>query len=99
MNALGGRGNIDEIDSCVTRLRLKVESNEAVDDGELEKLVCEAVSNRSNENLYWHMDEQFIAQTNSIHQQSMILEPGKHVLTVMDGDANSKSVVFEILSK
>ena len=38
MNALGGRGNIDEIDSCVTRLRLKVESNEAVDDGELEKL-------------------------------------------------------------
>ena len=48
-------------------------------------------------NLY--IDGQFVSETNSIHQQSLILEPGQHVLTVMDGNANSKSVAFQILGR
>lgn len=68
-------------------------------DGNTGKLVCEAVSGHSNEVLYWHIDEQYISATSSIHQQSIFLEPGTHVLTVMDGNANARSVAFEVLSK
>lgn len=68
-------------------------------DGSTGKLVCEAVSGHSNEVLYWHIDEQYISATSTIHQQSLFLEPGMHLLTVMDANANARSVAFEVLSK
>ncbi len=68
-------------------------------DGRTGKLVCEAVGSRTNEILYWHIDEQFLAETDAIHQQSVFLESGKHTLTIIDQHGNSRSVGFEVMEK
>jgi PTS system D-glucosamine-specific IIC component len=38
MDALGGKGNLKTVDSCITRLRVEVENTEVINDGELKKL-------------------------------------------------------------
>jgi len=68
-------------------------------DGCMGKLVCEAVAAHTNEILYWHVDEQFLAQTNSIHQQTIYLEAGKHTLTIVNDHSGERRVEFEVMER
>ena len=48
--------------------------------------------------LYWHLDDQFVGQTRSgEHDLLLHPEPGQHLLTAMDANGASRSVVFTVL--
>lgn len=49
--------------------------------------------------LYWHVDDEFMGTTKSIHQISFNPSPGKHRLTVVDNQGQSLSRVFEVVDK
>ena len=51
LEALGGRENLEEIDNCVTRLRLKVKDIAMVDEGRLKQLGAKGVINLSKTSL------------------------------------------------
>lgn len=94
MNALGGRGNIDEIDSCVTRLRLKVESNEAVDDGELEKLGALGVIKPSEGIVQVVMGDKSASVANSLKElvENQPLEEAANFVIGLGGSENIEEI-------
>lgn len=47
--------------------------------------------------IYWHLDNKLIGITTNNHQLSYVPLPGKHTLTVVDTDGDSRSVVFSVL--
>jgi penicillin-binding protein 1C len=49
--------------------------------------------------LYWHIDDEFIGTTKSIHQISFNPSSGKHRLTVVDNQGRSISRAFEVVDK
>ncbi|MDM5224661.1 N-acetylglucosamine-specific PTS transporter subunit IIBC [Cytobacillus sp. NJ13] len=51
LEALGGRENLEEIDNCVTRLRLKVNDMSLVDEGQLKQLGAKGVIKLSKTSL------------------------------------------------
>jgi penicillin-binding protein 1C len=66
-------------------------------DGSLEKVVCEAVSRRTDAVLYWHLDQQFVGETgNGIHQIALAPSLGEHILSVVDDLGNRKTISFEV---
>lgn len=46
--------------------------------------------------IYWHLDNEYLGQTSLIHQMSITPSPGKHTVTVVDGQGNTISVGFTI---
>ena len=61
------------------------------------KVVLEATLRFNSQNLYWHLDEDFIGTTSQIHQKEVNLSIGKHTLLIMDEIGNSKKVVFLVV--
>ena len=44
--------------------------------------------------LYWHLDGAFIGETSGEHELKIVPSPGRHTLTLMDGDGARRSVSF-----
>ncbi|MDR1720763.1 MAG: penicillin-binding protein 1C [Dysgonamonadaceae bacterium] len=65
-------------------------------DGSEGKVVFELAHNNPSAIVYWHLDEDFIGSTDHFHQISLTPSPGKHVVTVVDGEGNRLSVKIEI---
>lgn len=57
-------------------------------DGSRGRIVFEAAVRDRDEKLYWHLDEQFIAETQLIHQVGIDAGPGEHILTLVDSKGN-----------
>jgi penicillin-binding protein 1C len=49
--------------------------------------------------LYWHLDEEYVGKTSSIHQLGLTPEKGAHRITVVDEMGNSISSSFEVVSE
>ena len=49
--------------------------------------------------MYWHLDDQYVGETKSIHQFAMNPEPGKHTVTCVDEDGETISMKFEIVNR
>lgn len=47
--------------------------------------------------LYWHIDDQYIGATNTIHELKYALPPGKHVLKILDEYGNEQQTAFEVV--
>ena len=94
MNALGGRGNVVEIDSCITRLRLKVESNEAVDDTELEKLGALGVIKPSEGIVQVVMGDKSANVANSLRElvENQPLEEAANIVIALGGVENIEEI-------
>ena len=58
--------------------------------------VFQAVHRDPAATLYWHLDDTYLGETRIIHQMRLSPAPGKHTVTVVDGDGNSVSVHFTI---
>lgn len=56
-----------------------------------------AISANKNAALYWHVDEQYIGSTTNIHELQCAVEAGKHQLTIVDQNGNSKQTTFEVV--
>ena len=65
-------------------------------DGSEGGAVFQAVHRDPAATLYWHLDESYLGETRLIHQMRLSPAPGKHTVTVVDGDGHSLSVGFTI---
>ena len=64
--------------------------------GEREKVVMRATHARSDATFYWHLDDVYLGETRQIHQMACLVEPGNHILTLLDEDGNRRSILFEV---
>ena len=65
-------------------------------DGSEGGAVFQAVHRDPAATLYWHLDDSYLGETRIIHQMRLSPAPGKHTVTVVDGDGNSVSVGFTV---
>ena len=65
-------------------------------DGSEGGAVFQAVHRDPAATLYWHLDDTYLGETRIIHQMRLSPAPGKHTVTVVDGDGNSVSVGFTV---
>lgn len=66
-------------------------------DNEREEVVFEVAHSRSDAKLFWHLDNEFIGETETFHQLGLNPNAGRHTITVVDeqGNAISKRIWFE----
>jgi len=65
-------------------------------DGTVPGAVFQAVHRDPAAVLYWHLDQEYLGETHLIHQMRLSPPPGKHTVTVVDGDGNTVSVGFTV---
>jgi len=68
-------------------------------DGSTPGAVFEAVHRNPNATLYWHLDQNYIGETRFIHQMRLNPEPGRHTITIVDGEGHTASVGFTIAER
>lgn len=65
-------------------------------DGSKGFLTVELAHSRSDATVFWHLDNNYQTQTQYFHKVSLQPSPGKHSLTVVDGEGNTVSTTFFI---
>ena len=65
-------------------------------DGSEGGAVFQAVHRDPAATLFWHLDDTYLGETRIIHQMKLSPAPGKHAVTVVDGDGNAVSVGFTV---
>lgn len=68
-------------------------------DGETGKTVFEVAHRQPNAKVYWHLDNEFLGETNHFHQLSLSPKPGKHVLILIDEFGEKLEHTFQIVSR
>jgi penicillin-binding protein 1C len=66
--------------------------------GERGRTVFEAVSRRREATIYWHLDDQYLGATHTFHQQSLDIEPGPHILSLVDDEGERVARRFQVLA-
>ena len=64
--------------------------------GEKEGIVFRAAHHRTDATLWWHLDNTYVGETSFRHELLLAPAPGKHTLTVVDGEGNTAFVRFTI---
>jgi penicillin-binding protein 1C len=67
-------------------------------DGKQGRAVFEAVASRSEATLYWHLDGRYLGETHTFHQQALDIEPGEHILTLVDDTGERVARRFQVLA-
>jgi penicillin-binding protein 1C len=67
-------------------------------DGQRGRTVFEAVSRRQEATIYWHLDGQYLGETHTFHQQSLDIDPGEHILTVVDDEGERVARRFQVIA-
>lgn len=65
--------------------------------GELTRVVAEAVHRNPSKKIFWHLDEDYVTTTKSIHQVEILSGAGNHLLTLVDEDGNTIRCLFVIV--
>lgn len=68
-------------------------------DGKPKPIIFEASSPNPNSRLFWHVDNNYLGETQGSHTIKYNPEEGQHLLTVVDELGNQKKVLFTILEK
>lgn len=68
-------------------------------DGSPGRTVFEMAHRNPDAILYWHVDNELLGTTKSIHQIAFSPKAGKHLLTVVDSDGNTINRWFEVVDK
>lgn len=68
-------------------------------DGKTGKVVFEVAHRMPSAKIYWHLDEEYIGQTERFHQFSLSPEPRKHTLVLVDEFGERLEHRFEILNR
>lgn len=63
----------------------------------LKEIHLKAVTEKKESPLYWHIDDQFIGTTTTVHELQYTLAPGKHELMILDESGNQQKTTFEIV--
>lgn len=67
-------------------------------DGSKGKVVFEAAHRNMDTNIYWHLDDEFIAVTKKFHQIAIAPQPGEHYITLIDETGLTLRKRFYIIS-
>ena len=67
-------------------------------DGHRGRTVFEAVHRRGDATLYWHLDDRYLGETHTFHQQSLDIDPGEHILTVVDDEGERVARRFQVIA-
>jgi penicillin-binding protein 1C len=67
-------------------------------DGHRGRTVFEAVHRRREATIYWHLDGQYLGETHTFHQQSLDIDPGEHILTVVDDEGERVARRFQVIA-
>jgi penicillin-binding protein 1C len=67
-------------------------------DGSRGRTVFEAVHRRPEATIYWHLDDRYLGETHTFHQQSLDIDPGRHILTLVDNEGQRVTRRFEVLA-
>jgi penicillin-binding protein 1C len=67
--------------------------------GERGRIIFEAAHRDGRKRLFWHIDNEYIGETDDIHTMPVIADPGRHVLTIVDADGNRVERVFFVVDK
>ena len=67
-------------------------------DGSRGRTVFEAVHRRREARIYWHLDDQYLGETHTFHQQSLDIDPGEHILTLVDDRGERVARRFQVLA-
>lgn len=65
-------------------------------DGSKGFLTVELAHTNPNANVFWHLDDTYLMQTQDFHKISLQPAPEKHSLTAVDGEGNTVSTTFFI---
>ncbi len=65
-------------------------------DGSKGFVTVELAHNNPNTTIFWHLDENYLTQTQDFHKISLQPTPGKHSLTAVDSEGNTISTTFFI---
>jgi penicillin-binding protein 1C len=68
-------------------------------DGTRGRMICNAAHRQPGMKIFWHLDDQYVGETKDFHQMALNPPPGKHILTLVDGNGNTISIGFEVLKK
>lgn len=68
-------------------------------DGSRGRMICNAAHRLPGMKIFWHLDDEYVGETKDFHQMALNPPPGKHTLTLVDGNGNTINIGFEILSK
>lgn len=66
-------------------------------DGRRSRVVLQAVHRQPQTILYWHLDDNFLGETSTFHEQSVSLEPGWHKLLLIDQQGYRLERWFQVL--
>jgi penicillin-binding protein 1C len=66
-------------------------------DGRRGRTVFEAVHRSREATIYWHLDDRYLGETHTFHQQSLDMDPGQHILTLVDNEGQRVTRRFEVL--
>ena len=65
-------------------------------DGSLGFVTVELAHSNPSATVFWHLDDNYLTETQDFHQVSLQPAPGMHHLTVVDSDGNTLSSTFYI---
>jgi penicillin-binding protein 1C len=67
-------------------------------DGSRGRTVFEAVHRRREARIYWHLDDRYLGETHTFHQQALDIAPGEHILTLVDDEGERVARRFQVLA-
>lgn len=65
-------------------------------EGNLTETIFEVAHRRENATIFWHLNEQYIGQTQTFHKMALRPSKGNHRLTLVDDLGNTQTLVFKI---
>lgn len=68
-------------------------------DGSRGVLTVELAHSNPDATVFWHLDEQYLMQTEDFHKITLQPDAGKHSLTAVDNDGNTVSTTFFIIKE
>ena len=68
-------------------------------DGRLSRTVFTVAHRKPETKIYWHLDNEYIGETEHFHQMELQPKVGKHILTLVDRVGNRLKQEFEIIGK
>ena len=68
-------------------------------DGTQSSAVFEVAHRQADASIFWHLDDEYLGQTQNKHRMPINAEKGEHKLTLVDMDGNTFERKFEVLSE
>ena len=68
-------------------------------DGSLSKSVFEVAHRRTEAEIYWYLDEDYLGTTKRLHQKEILTTEGFHKLTLVDEDGNMIEKTIEFVGR